>query len=297
MRGKSPRGRSISPAYHSCGHAPHDARRRIMLSIHTNASKNDKWSDFVVNSMGVCTAMPEGKKSAPLLVMAYAYADAVGQKQISFLTLPFPPPNKLYEREDFLTAVKKAEGVRNVTYLNTTGQPKDIYFCRGNAGKMIDVIPRDYQNNRFAAGFAEVCATKLKFEITAGADAVGGKHGKPFSLSLSASVTAPYEAGSYEYAAVNAYNACLLGQVFEREELQLETKQKKQIRVEVRRELTVFLDEGVLCVLPVFRDNDQIADYYETEEFNYIDGNDVYAQKYRITYTNRLNDYRIELVS
>ena len=34
-------------------------------------------------------------------------------------------------------------------------------------------------------------------------------------------------------------------------------------------------------------------DYYETEEFNYIDGDDSYTKKYKIIYTNRLLDYNL----
>ena len=75
--------------------------------------------------------------------------------------------------------------------------------------------------------------------------------------------------------------------------MQLETRDRKPIRFEVRTSGSRFLDESVLYVFPAFRGSDEIADFYETEEFNYIDGDDSYTKKYKIIYTNRLMDYNL----
>jgi len=48
-----------------------------------------------------------------------------------------------------------------------------------------------------------------------------------------------------------------------------------------------------MYIAPIFRESEQVVDYYETEEFNYIDGEDVYTRKYRIIYSNRLNGYNL----
>ena len=253
-----------------------------------NKEKN-KWSDFIVTSIGACLAAPEEKKSDPCIVVAYI---ASGEKAVSYLTMDLPSKNKLYTRDDFLAAVKTAEGVKNVTYTGAAGNEKDVYFCRSHEGKIIDVVDRDYESGAFKEGFSEVHASKLKFSIDGGSFAPG-KPLRKISLCISATTESVYEKNTYEYAVINAYNACLLGKIFEREELQLETRDRKAIRFEVRTSSSRFLDESVMYVFPVFRGSEDVADYYETEEFNYIDGDDCYTKKYKIIYTNRLTDYNI----
>ena len=254
-----------------------------------NKDKN-KYSDFIVTSIGACLATPEEKKSNPCIVIAYI---AGGERAASFITLELPSKNKLYTRDDFLAAIKAAEGVKNVTYITSLGAEKDIYFCRRSGGKIVDVIARNYENNAFAEGFSEVYASKLRFSIDGGQGFAPLKPKTSTTLSISATTESVYEENSYEYAAINAYNACLLGKLFEREELQLETRDKKPIRFEVRTSGSRFLDERVMYIFPISRSSDDIVDFYETEEFNYIDGDDTFTKKYKIIYTNRLMDYNL----
>ena len=154
------------------------------------------------------------------------------------------------------------------------------------------MIDRDYESGVFAEGFSEVYASKLKFSV-GGDGFVPGKHYRKLSLDISATTESVYDENTYEYSVINAYNACLLGKLFEREELRLETRDKKPIRFEVRTTCSRFLDESVMYVFPIFRGAEDVADYYETEEFNYIDGDDLTTKKYKIIYTNRLMDYNL----
>ena len=253
-----------------------------------NKQEKGKWSDFIVLSIGACIAMPQEKKSNPCIVVAYMSGD----RNVSFVTMDLPPKNKLYTNSDILAAIKSCEGVKNITYVDVTGRQKNIYFCRHNVGKITDVVERDYENNSFAAGMSEVYASKLRFAID-NSEGINWKPGKKIDMKISGTLDSRYEDETYEYAAINAYNACLLGRVFEKEELQLETRDKKPVKFEVRTETSQYLDESVMYITPVFRESESVVDYYETEEFNYIDGDDVYTRKYKITYTNRLNDYNI----
>lgn len=253
-----------------------------------NKEKN-KWSDFIVTSIGACLAAPEEKKSDPCIVVAYIVS---GEKTVSFTTMDLPAKNKLYTRDDFISAIKVAEGVKNVTYVGAAGNNKDVYFCRAHEGKIIDVVDRDYESGAFREGFSEVHASGLKFSVDGG-KFVPGKPLRKISLDISSVTESVHQKNTYEYAVINAYNACLLGKIFEREELQLETRDKKAIRFEVRTSCSRFLDESVMYVYPVFRGAEDVADYYETEEFNYIDGDDSYTKKYKIIYTNRLMDYNL----
>jgi hypothetical protein len=124
---------------------------RIIMA--DNSKDKNKWSDFIVTSIGACLAAPEEKKSNPCIVVAYI---AGGEREASFITLELPSKNKLYTRDDFLAAIKTAEGVKNVTYATSLGAEKEIYLCRDNKGKITDVVARNYEKNAFAEGFAEV---------------------------------------------------------------------------------------------------------------------------------------------
>lgn len=254
-----------------------------------NKQQKGKWSDYIVLSIGACIAMPKEKKSNPCVVVAYMSGE---DKKVSFVVMDLPPKNKLYTNSDILAAIKACEGVKNITYVDELGRQKNIYFCRHNVGKIIDVVERDYENNSFAEGVSEVYASKLKFAIE-NSESIVWKPGKKIEMKINGIQDSRYEDETYEYAAINAYNACLLGRVFDREELQLETRDKKPVKFEVRTETSQFLDESVMYIAPIFRESESVVDFYETEEFNYIDGEDVYTRKYKITYTNRLNDYHI----
>lgn len=245
-------------------------------------------TDFIVTSIGACVAETTDKKKPPCLVIAYA----TGNSEVFFVFADMPQKNKLYTKDNLLAFVAKAEGVKNVTYVGYDGQPKDIYLCRADGGTITDIVERDYENNHFTDGFAEVQTAMVKFSVTSTGE-YAKKFGKKHSITLSALSAAEYTKDSYEYAIVNAYNACLLGKVLEREELQIETKRKKRVKFEVRNVSAAFVEQTVLYIRPVCRQSGDFVDYYQTEEFNYIDGEDVSCRSYKIIYSNRLNDYNI----
>lgn len=243
-------------------------------------------TDFTVSAIGACFAETTEKKQPPCVVIAYAT-----EREVSFVFMPWKGKN-VFSYADFLNAIATAEGVGNVTYVGYDGGAKDVFFCRASGGKIVDVVPRDYENNRYENGFAEVLQSQVKFSIVSSEDYVK-KIGKKLSLEISAITGKPYEERSYEYALVNAYNACLLARVSEREELQLETKGKQRAKIEFRNAVSAFVEQGVLYIKPVFRQSENVVDYYETEEFTYIDGFEASGVAYKIMYANRLNDYNI----
>ena len=245
--------------------------------------------DFIITSIGACLADPEEKKKPPCVVVCYKVG--VDNKNISFLTMPYPS-KKPYTAGDFISAIKQAEGVKNVTYIDASGRPKDIYLCRDDSGRVVDAAERDYEKNRYGDGFAEVLSSKLKFAVDSVAE-LSGKNYKKFQLKITMSYDSRYESGSYEYAATNAYNACLLGYIFESEELRLETKNKRKVKIEVRNAGGGFVDETVLFVGPTLREADGLVDYYTTEEFAYINGDDVSRRAFKIAYTNRIGNYEL----
>ncbi len=239
--------------------------------------------EFVAESIGACAATPSEKKKAPLVFIAYAGGGAV-----SFAAMPYPV-KRAYTAEDFLAAVAEAEGVERIAYADAKGRPRDIYLCRASAGTVTDIVPRDSAKNRFEDGFAEIAEADPRFSVKTGGESF--KPGKKMTFSFDAMMPQQYPAGSYEHALVNAYNACLLGRVFGREELFLETRGGKRVRIEARSLDTAFVDPEVLFVKPSARDG--FLDGYLTEEFNFIDGEDVSRRVYKISYSNRLGDYHL----
>ena len=119
------------------------------------------------------------------------------------------------------------------------------------------------------------------------------KSGKTFNLKIISANENLYEENTYEYAIVNAFNAFLLGKLFEREELCLETRDKQRVKIVVRTEKTEYMEEDVLCIKPILMDDGKTIDRYLTEEFNYIDGQTSSCRAYEIKYTNRLNNYNL----
>lgn len=245
--------------------------------------------DLTVSSIGACLAMPNEKKKPPCIVIAYKKGT---ENKIYFVVADLLPKNKLHNTETLMKAIMEVEGVRNVTYTDSEGRQKDIYFCRPGSGKITDVVERDYKGNAYTGGISEIYAGKVRFAIH-NAESVSFKSGKRISMDIVGANDCDYERGSYEYAAINAYNACLLGKVFEREELYLETKSKQRVKIEVRTSSSAYIEEDVLYVKPIFREEGELVDYYQTEEFHYINGEEISSRAYKITYTNRLNDYTL----
>ena len=252
-------------------------------------NKKDSGIDLIVKSIGVCLAEPNDKKKPSKIVIAYNLGDGVDSVKFVFVK---PSVKAKADRSSLLGAIAKAENVKNVTYIGCDGLEKDIYVCREDKGRITDVIERDYEHNCYPQGYTEVLSSALKFSIEKGCDYVKALD-KPMKLSISAGIDAGYAKNSYEYAVINAYNACLLGGVFEREELQIETRNGEKVKFEFRKTNTAFVVQDKLYIYPIFKGLSECVDYYETEEFRYIDGNDMQRLVYKIIYTNRVNNYNI----
>lgn len=242
-------------------------------------------SELIVSSIGLCPAYEDNKKKA-CVIAAYN----AGNGGVTFIALPFPT-KKVYSREDVLSAIAQAEGVGAVRYDSVGGGQKDIIVCRADSGKVTDIVPRDIKNDRFIDGFSEVVQTAVKFKV--GADERALRLNESMNVEIAPSGEYPRERGTYAYAFANAYNACLLGGVFEREELRIVTKRGKRAKFCVRDVSGEFIDEEVLYVKPVSRDTEGTVDFYVTEEFNYIDGENSSRRSYKIIFSGRLNNYNL----
>lgn len=249
-------------------------------------------SDLIVTSIGACVAMPTNKKQPPVLVIAYR---TQSDGEVTFISVGLPKKDKLYTREDLFGFIKDAENVKNVTYVDGKGCTKDVYFCRHASGSIVDVIQRDFEKNRYLDGFAEVTASGLKFSATVSSDSVF-KSGKPFYLDVMLSSESKFIKDSYEYALVNAFNACALGTLFDCEELQVETREGQRVKIEVRSVVSSVIEENVLYIKPVYAQSQDVVEHYVTEEFNFIDGESISTRTYEIAYSNRFKSYRLSRV-
>jgi hypothetical protein len=241
-------------------------------------------TDLIVKSIGVCLAQPNDKKKPSKVAIAYRTSDGV---KFIFIKEPKAKATK----DTFLSAIAEAEGVKNVTYVCCDGLPKDIYVCREDKGVVTDIVERDYAKNRFVDGFTEVFASQLRFAMETSVDLVKSID-QAFNATISLVSENDYVKGSYEYALINAYNACLLGCVFEREELQMETRGGQKVKFEFRKNNTAFLVSDTLFIYPQYRGLSECIDYYITEEFRYNDG-EMHKMAYKIIYASRLNDYNL----
>lgn len=254
-----------------------------------NKKEKDFASDLIITSIGACIAIPEEKKKEPCVMVVYAKESC---NDISCIKVDLLPKGRLHSRETLMDAIRAAEKVKNITYTDTQGRAKDIYFCRPSGGKITDVVERDYAANRYKGDISEIFSGQLKFLIS-NLSEMDFKSEKIFNLNIISATENLYSANTYEYAIVNAYNACLLGRLFEREELCLETRDKRRVKIVVRQEKTVYMEEDVLCIKPILWDDGVTIDHYLTEEFNYIDGQNASCRAYEIKYTNRLGDYNL----
>ena len=246
----------------------------------SNKSNNEA-TEFIVTSVGVCLALT-GK--APCAVVAYA-----ADKQVSFVTLALPKKNKLYTYEDFLAAIAHAEGAARATYTDKKGRQRDIYFCRAESGAATDIVARDIEGNRFVGNFAQVLSGHPKFALEKDKRMDSNwKVGQPLCVPAIVANGNKYEVDCIEYAIVNAYNACLLGLVFAQPELDIETKDGRPAKFEVRTCATA--DSATLCIHPVIGATGFIESYV-TEEYDYYSGLDLLKLSYKIKYTDILNNY------
>ncbi len=243
--------------------------------------------DLRIVSIGVCYAAPNDKKDPPCVVIAYQTQDA---ETPFFVMTPLQNKNhQPHTKESLLDAIRMAEEVHHITYVDPDGQAKNIYVCRAASGKITDVVERDYEAGCYVDGFSEIHAGNVKFRITEELEKI--QYHNKLNLTLSGSADHPYEVDSYEYAIVNAFNACLLGKLFDKEELKLETRDRRRVRIQVSPEGSAYIDSMTLYIHPVWDESGVCIDHYETERFQYIDGENMSCRSYRIKYSNRFRSY------
>lgn len=249
----------------------------------STASQN---RSYIVKSIGLCVANPTGAKKKPCVMIAYAIGNT--ENDIRMLSVPLPKKT-LYTREELLACIAKAENARTVQYLDFDGEDKDIYVCRPEQGEVLEIVPRDDFMNRFEAGFAEIQSDFLKF----GVEMNSFKIGRKIEARIFDTETPEYERDSYEYALINAYNACLLGRVFSESEFQLETVDHQRVKREVKQMAAKGVDEVTLYVKPEKQEGQDVVLSYLTEPINVIDGDDKSLKIYRISYWKHIKDYSI----
>lgn len=256
------------------------------------SKRSDKFagSELILSGVGACLGQSNDKKKTPLVAIAYMTGNTA--RDVAFTFIEAPAKGKLYTPEDLLQAIADAEQVGHVTYLDASGRPKAVCLCRPGSGKITEIFKRDYETNHYVGRATETHAAQVKFCLD-DENLSNIKPGKRVLAPCHSSPGSQYEEGSLAYAMVNAYNACLLTRVFEREELQLETKSKHRVKLEIRAQIPTFLEGDVLYIKPVFKGSENVIDHYLTEEFHYIDGENVFCRSYKITYSNHLNDYNL----
>lgn len=247
---------------------------------------SESLKSLTVDSIGICVASPAERKKPPCLVVAYSAGRTL--ENVRLLTMKLPK-KELYTREDILSAIASAERVRSVSYPDYNNEAKDIYVCRPSVGESYDVFPRDERKNRFEAGFAEIESDFIKF----GLDPLTVKIGKRLDCRFFYRPSVEYERDSYEFAAVNAYNACLLGRLFSRDEFHLETGDGTRAKYEVRTVTSKYVDLSTLYVKPIKTSEDGVVEYYVTEPILEIDGDDMSRKTYKIIYVNAIKDYSV----
>ena len=241
----------------------------------------------VIKSIGVAIALDTEKEKNSSIIVAYAKGDAF--EDIRFTAMPLPK-KQLYNRASFLSAICQAENVKNVTYTDFDGKDKDIYVCRAREGDVYDFVERDDSKNKYLSDFAEIEASCLDFV----SEPVSVKHYKPLTVSVRYDRSAPeYPENSIEYAVTNAFNACLLGRLFTREEFRLETGDGERVKFAVRSVPSRYVDLTTIYVKPEIFVGEKRVSAYVTEEIKVINGNEMSTRIYKLAFRPSANDYYI----
>lgn len=241
---------------------------------------------LTLNSIGVCVANPENTKLKPCVIVAYSTGHTAEDIRLFSMKLP---QKELYTRESFLNAIAKLEKAKSVSYPDYDNTDKDIYVCRPSVGETFEIVPRDDQNSRFVNGFAEIESDTIKFEP----ELQPFKPGKKLECTFRYRSDPTYTKNSYEYAAVNAYNACLLGRLLSADEFHLETGDGTRTKYEVRKVTSKYVDLTTLYIRSFKNTEDGVVEYYVTEPLLEINGDDMSHKTYQIIYKNVLKDYSI----
>ncbi len=245
---------------------------------------------IILNSISAAVHYNVTKPKDSLIMVSYSKGNSI--EDIGFVSLKVPV-RAPYKREDFIKAICSAEGVRNLTYVDFDGKDKDIYICRPREGEVYEFVDRDEAANRYVDGFAEIEASHLRFGVELPKINVQ----KPLDIKFRYDPNADYAADSLEYAAVNAFNACLLGKIFSGEEFQLETGDGKRVKYEVRKVSAKYIDISTLYIHPEVTDGVKYVSSYTTEPMNVINGDETISKVYKITYNPTFKNYYVSRLS
>lgn len=245
--------------------------------------------EVILRSVAISVSSSEKQSKLACVVVAYAIGNS--SSDLRYLTINLPT-KVVYERGDILSAIARAEKVRSVTYLDFDGRDKDIYVCRPVDGVVTDVVPYDDIEKHFSPGFAEIEMDLLPFQVRY--EKI--KKNKPAAFEFSFVKNCEYDQGSFEYAVINAYNACLLGRVFSRTEFQLETEGHSRVKYEVSSTVSQYVDMTALTIKPIKFGDNGVIDHYETDSVWVIDGKNKVQKAYRIHYRPGIGDYEINRI-
>lgn len=239
--------------------------------------------DIVINNISVCPFVKEGQRYA---VVAYDIS-----KKIVYSIMPIETAKK-YTYKDILDIIKKAQKVRNISFARREGGTKYIYICREKDGKIDDIAERNNDYNCYIDGFAEISMDNLRFVVSDLPTTFSVL--KPFNCNITRGLN-NYEINSLGFAVVNAYNACLLSQLFdENEEFNIQTKNNQRVRIEIKESVGRYVDDNCLRLNTIKLDGaNACVEGYETEKFNYIDGICAALCVYKIEFTERWGKYLI----
>ena len=257
-------------------------------------ASNDKTqgikNGLVVKSVAAAAVIDSSKPKNSCILIAYAKSDS--KEDIRFTAIKLPKKNP-YEREDFLSAIRQAENVKNLAYVDFDGKDKDIYVCRSADGDVYDFVERDNAANRYVNGFAEIQASNLVFSTEETQLSLDKAMQIDVQYDMSGS---SYERDSVKFAIINAYNACMLGIMFRGNEFRLETDRGERVKIEVREVSSKYVDNTTLYVRPVINVGDGFVSSYNTESMNIINGEETITRAYKLSYRTIFDSYYIERI-
>lgn len=242
---------------------------------------------IILNSISAAMYTDLKKPKDSLIIVSYSKGNSI--EDVKFVAMK-PPVRAPYKREDFIKAICSAENVRNLTYVDYDGKDKDIYICRKREGDVYEFVDRDETANRYVDGFAEIEASYLKFSVTI--PKISFTNPLDFKFEYDPE-TPEYGEDSLEYAAINSFNACLLGKIFSGVEFQLETGDGNRVKYEVRKVSAKYVDLSTLYVRPDIIDGYKYVSSYTTEPMTIIDGNENMERVYKIAYKPIFKNYYV----
>lgn len=242
--------------------------------------------ELVVEQIAIAVSAP----NASLESVIIAYKAGMAKNEFGYIVVP-PPKNGIFKYASILEIIKNAERVNSVYYKYSSGTDKPIYVLRGTCGKVIDIVERDSIHNRYVGNFSEIAMTGLKLSI----EGIENKQAKNVKrLCRIKSLKNDYKEGTFEYALVNACNACMLGNLFDGKDFDFITYTGEKVKIEIRSKQSECTDDDVLSVTPAMDQYGYCSGIYVTEPFEYIDGKSRTRYGYNIVYDSLANCYLAE---